>query len=124
MIGVQDPSGFQQLSTIVKQKEIELDTDQGILDFVVLKVLHDEDPKISTTLTMNYLRFITSGQILDCLPQGHEVSFLRFYTECLIPLVLNQSSQNALVKALEQYVLTHEQNIYSQLKKNEDPKIV
>jgi len=69
--------------------------------------LPEENPKLAFSLVQGLLKFGLSLQILETMPEIHQI---KFYAELMFPLVIYNGK---LFDQIESFVLTHEQNLYS-----------
>lgn len=73
-----------------------LETEYGLLDFILLKAIKEEDAKLMEGVILTMLSYGTSLQILDYAskldPFERQFNFIRFYGEVVISLALNTST--------------------------------
>ena len=112
-IGFSETSGLQRLFQLTKGKKKdqyfynELETDQGILDFV-LNLVNSEEPKIYQSVVSSLLVFEHKSQ---------DLKFLKFYGELLFSILKNHSSN----EKIENFILTNEVLIYKKFKNGDEP---
>ena len=112
-IGFSETSGLQRIFQLTKGKKKdkyfynELETDQGILDFV-LNLVNSEEPKIYQSLVSSLIVFEHKTD---------DIKFLKFYGELLFSILKTHSSN----EKIENFVLTNEVLIYKKFKGGDKP---
>lgn len=86
-----------------------MDSENSVLDFVLIKILKGEEPFLAQSVLSNLIKHATSFQILD---DSQDLGYLRFYGEIVLSLVTRFESK-PVNKMVEVFVQTHEQSLYA-----------